>query len=38
MKKLFTQYVFNRYEKIDKDILKAEQQSAQCQVEWSLRF
>lgn len=38
MKKLFTQYVFNRNERIDEDVLKAELQSAQGQVEWSLRF
>ncbi len=38
MKKLFTQFVFNREEKVDKEILRAELESAREQMEWSLRF
>lgn len=38
MKKLFTQFVFNKNEKVDRDVLKAELESAQGQIEWSLRF
>jgi len=38
MKKLFTQLVFSRREKVDKDILRAELESAREQMEWSLRF
>ena len=38
MKKLFTQFVFSRNEKIDNEVLKAELESAREQMEWSLRF
>ena len=38
MKKLFTQLVFSRNEKVDKDIILAELESAREQMEWSLRF
>jgi len=38
MKKLFTQFVFNRDEKVNKEFLKAELESAREQMEWSLRF
>jgi hypothetical protein len=38
MKKLFTQFVFSRNEKIDNEVLKSELESAREQMEWSLRL
>jgi hypothetical protein len=38
MKKLFTQFVFGRNEKIDNEVLKSELESAREQMEWSLRL
>jgi hypothetical protein len=38
MKKLFTQLTFGKSEKIDKNLLKAELESARTQLEWALRF
>lgn len=38
MKKLFTQFVFNRGEKVEKDVLRAELESARGQMEWAMRF
>lgn len=38
MKKLFTQLTFGKNEKIDRNILKAEVESAMEQIEWTMRF
>jgi hypothetical protein len=38
MKKLFTQLTFGKNDKIDKDLLRAELESAREQVEWTMRF
>jgi len=38
MKKLFTQLTFGKNDRIEKEVLKAELESAREQLEWSLRF
>jgi hypothetical protein len=38
MKKLFTQILFDKEGKANKEVLKNEIESARSQLEWSLRF
>jgi len=38
MKKLFTQIIFDREGKADREVLRSEVESARTQLEWALRF